>query len=62
MKTKMVKIIKKSSSQPAWYDSQVGVIFEVVHDQSSYNYYRVVENGVITNKLISIKCCEEVIE
>ena len=55
MKTKLVTLMKEATSS-AWSNSRVGEVFEVIgHDKG---YYAVVENGIITNKLLHRKECE----
>lgn len=54
-----VRLLRVGGGQPAWSDKFVGEIFTVVTNGSK-NWYYVVENGVVTNKLLSKRCTERI--
>jgi hypothetical protein len=47
----------KSFGSPSWYNGRDGEIFQVVTAKGYVNYYYVVENGVITTKMLPRKSC-----
>lgn len=57
LRTLKVKIIKRSFGAPTWWDNHIGEIFEVIRFPKE-SYYKVIENGQITNKIISINCAK----